>query len=167
MFDLILKTQSLVAAANTLGCGGEHCPSVVGANASQPSSGPTNPSWVPVGPKETYTPMNWTPASNAWQPSGGGDDWTGPNNPFGPKIPLGAHGVYGSAPPGGSGEWASGECNFNGQAQCGMGPAPLVYSGSKVDYGVKPPPASGIGSGMGHYQTNEMGNVVNPWAGEI
>ena len=39
---------------------------------------------------------------------------------FGPKIPLGAHGVYGSAPPGGSGEWASGECNFNGQAQCGM-----------------------------------------------
>jgi hypothetical protein len=29
---------------------------------------------------------------------------------FGPKIPLGAHGVYGSAPPGGSGEWASGEC---------------------------------------------------------
>jgi hypothetical protein len=84
-----------------------------------------------------------------------------------PQIPLGAHGIYGSAPPGGSGEWASGECNFNGQAQCGMGPAPLVYSGPKVDYGVKPPPASGIGSGMGYYPTNEMGNVVNPWAGEI
>jgi hypothetical protein len=40
-----------------------------------------NNSWVPVGPKETYTPQNWTPAENAWHPSGGGDDWTGPNNP--------------------------------------------------------------------------------------
>ena len=92
------------------------------------SGGATNPSWVPIGPKETYTPMNWTPAENAWfattfitfpwhhfsqhlktnssadtedlffscgessltfpssyptyrHPSGGGDDWTGPNNP--------------------------------------------------------------------------------------
>ena len=36
MFDLILKTQSLISAANNLGCGGEHCPSVAGVNASQP-----------------------------------------------------------------------------------------------------------------------------------
>ena len=48
-----------------------------------------------------------------------GDNWTGPNNPFGPKIPLGAHGAFGSAPPTASG-WSSGECNFNGQAQCGQ-----------------------------------------------
>ena len=36
MFDLILKTQTLLSAANNLGCGGEHCPTVAGANASQP-----------------------------------------------------------------------------------------------------------------------------------
>ena len=48
-----------------------------------------------------------------------GDNWTGAANPFGPKIPLGAHGAFGSAPPTASG-WSSGECNTNGQAQCGQ-----------------------------------------------
>jgi len=116
-----------------------------------------NPSYTPLGPNENYN--NWTPGSNAWQPdsSNPGNNWTGANNPFGPKIPLGAHGAYGSAPPG-AGGWASGECNTNGQAQCGMGPAPMVYVGSTNPYGVKAPPASGIGSG----------NIpANPWAAEI
>ncbi len=36
MFELIVKTQSLVSAANNLGCGGEHCPTQWGVNASQP-----------------------------------------------------------------------------------------------------------------------------------
>ena len=36
MFDLIVKMQSLVSAANNLGCGGEHCPTQWGVNASQP-----------------------------------------------------------------------------------------------------------------------------------
>ena len=50
-----------------------------------------------------------------------GDNWTGSQNPFGPKVPLGAHGANGSTPgQSGFGGWASGECNFNGQAQCGM-----------------------------------------------
>jgi len=57
--------------------------------------------------------LNIYPFQNA------GDNWTGANNPFGPKIPLGAHGQNGSAPPG-RGGWSSGECNFNGQAQCGQ-----------------------------------------------
>jgi hypothetical protein len=38
MFDLIVKMQSLVSAANNLGCGGEHCPTQWGINASQPRS---------------------------------------------------------------------------------------------------------------------------------
>ena len=91
---------------------------------------------------QNYT--NWTPAGNAWQPPlDAGDAWTGANNPFGPKIPLGAHGAYGSAPPTASG-WSSGECNFNGQAQCGMGPAPKVWAGGNNPYAVKAPPQHGI-----------------------
>ena len=50
-----------------------------------------NASYVPLGPNENYN--SWTPAGNAWQPNNAnpGDNWTGANNPFGPKIPLGAH----------------------------------------------------------------------------
>ncbi|MGB1597407.1 MAG: hypothetical protein ACPIOQ_31915 [Promethearchaeia archaeon] len=117
---------------------------------------------------QNYT--NWTPAGNAWQPpSDAGDAWTGANNPFGPKIPLGAHGAYGSAPPTASG-WSSGECNFNGQAQCGMGPAPKVWAGGSNPYAVKAPPQHGIGSGKpgeGMFSPGEIGNVANPWAMEV
>mmetsp|Transcript_17384 Transcript_17384/g.26909 ORF Transcript_17384/g.26909 Transcript_17384/m.26909 type:complete len:130 (+) Transcript_17384:283-672(+) len=83
-------------------------------------------SWCTLGPAENYS--NWTPAGNSWQPNSSdpGDNWTGANNPFGPKIPLGAHGAFGSAPPANGGGWTSGECNTNGQAQCGSGPAPAV-----------------------------------------
>ena len=108
-------------------------------------------------------------------PQNAGDNWTGANNPFGPKIPLGAHGAFGSAPPTASG-WSSGECNFNGQAQCGQvyfcscatacvpdlaltvclhpapqGPAPKVFVGNSNPYGVAAPPASGVGSGIPWY----------------
>ena len=100
---------------------------------------------------------NWTPKTNDWHPysvrprargaqrslclrvprrvltraalQNAGDNWTGPNNPFGPKIPLGAHGAFGSAPPTASG-WSSGECNFNGQAQCGQVRATVVCAGA-------------------------------------
>mmetsp|Transcript_8564 Transcript_8564/g.20240 ORF Transcript_8564/g.20240 Transcript_8564/m.20240 type:complete len:110 (+) Transcript_8564:50-379(+) len=80
---------------------------------------------------------NWSSSNNSWQANAGdpGDNWTGSKNPFGPIIPLGAHGLGGSAPP--VGGWESGECNTNGQAQCGSGPAPMVAPGH--GWGVKPP----------------------------
>mmetsp|Transcript_44040 Transcript_44040/g.138977 ORF Transcript_44040/g.138977 Transcript_44040/m.138977 type:complete len:137 (+) Transcript_44040:538-948(+) len=109
-----------------------------------------NPSYVPLGPNEHYN--TWTPSNNSWQPNADpGDNWVGANNPFGPKIPLGAHGSWGSAPP--AGGWSSGECNFNGQAQCGRGPAPMVATGH--GWGVVAPPSSGLGSG----------EVPNAWTG--
>lgn len=118
-----------------------------------------NPSYVPLGPAEHYN--TWTPSTNHWEPNANaGDNWTGANNPFGPKIPLGAHGQNGSAPPG-RGGWSSGECNFNGQAQCGQGPAPMVYVGPNNPYGVVAPPKHGIGSG------ELPANGGNPYAQEI
>mmetsp|Transcript_9629 Transcript_9629/g.19296 ORF Transcript_9629/g.19296 Transcript_9629/m.19296 type:complete len:107 (+) Transcript_9629:107-427(+) len=78
----------------------------------------------------------WTPKTNAWKPNADpGDNWTGAKNPFGPEIPLGAHGLFGSAPP--VGGWESGECATRGVAQCGGGPAPAVTPGH--GWGVKNP----------------------------
>lgn len=121
-----------------------------------------NPSYLPLNPAEDPTSF---PANNNWQAnSNPGDNWTGSQNPFGPKVPLGAHGANGSTPgQSGFGGWASGECNFNGQAQCGMGPAPAVSTAGGNPYGVVAPPASGVGSG----NLLNTGNLVNPWAQEV
>ena len=51
MFELVVKAQSLVSAANSLGCGGEHCALTVGANASQPRFSQARPSALSLSPE--------------------------------------------------------------------------------------------------------------------
>mmetsp|Transcript_79512 Transcript_79512/g.213087 ORF Transcript_79512/g.213087 Transcript_79512/m.213087 type:complete len:121 (+) Transcript_79512:141-503(+) len=68
------------------------------------------------------------------------------SNPFGPVIPVGAHGLGNTAPPafigdgwnGNSGGWASGECHTEGIGKCGQGPDLAVDPRIMNGYGINP-----------------------------